>query len=295
MRPALIAAVLALIAAAPSHAQDFDAVEIRAQDLGGGVHMLTGRGGNIAVSAGADGVLLVDDQFAPLTAKILSAVASISAEPVRFVINTHWHGDHTGGNQNLQGQGALIVAHRNVRERMSVEQFMEAFGRRVPASPEAALPVLTFDSTLTLHRNGRIDVIHVEPAHTDGDSIVHFQPANVIHMGDTYFNGGYPFIDASSGGRIDGVIAAANRALELSDPQTKIIPGHGSLSNAAELRSYRDMLEDIRKRVSAAMTVGKSVDEVVSNEPTASYDAQWGGGFIKPDDFVRSVYATLAR
>jgi cyclase len=284
------------LSASPAFGQDFDAVEIQTADLGGGVHMLTGRGGNIGVSVGSDGVVLIDDQFAPLTAKILAAVANLSEQPVRYVLNTHWHGDHTGGNENLGGRGAVIVAHDNVRERMSVEQFMAAFDRRVPASPAAALPVVTFDRTLTLHLNGdEIHVFHVDPAHTDGDVIVQFRVANVIHMGDTYFNGMYPFIDTSSGGTIDGLIAAADRVLELANEGTKIIPGHGPLSDKAELSQYRDMLAEVRSQISRAIGVGQTVDEVVAQKPTTAFDAKWGGGFMKPDDFVRLAYATLGR
>ncbi len=280
----------------PVTAQDFDAVEIEATDLGGGIHMLTGQGGNIGVSVGSDGVVLIDDQFAPLSKKILAAVARISPGNVRFVLNTHWHGDHTGGNENLGLGGAVIVAHDNVRERMSVEQFMAAFGRRVPASPKAALPIVTFDQSMTLHFNGgEIHVFHVDPAHTDGDSIVHFRSANVIHMGDTYFNGMYPFIDTSSDGTLNGLIDAAGRVLDIANDETKIIPGHGRLSNRAELEAYRDMLVAVRDQISKAMAAGSDVEQVVAAKPTAAFDAAWGGGFMKPDDFVRIAFATLER
>jgi len=277
-------------------AQDFDAVEIRSTDLGGGVYMLTGRGGNIGVSVGSDGVVLIDDQYAPLTPKILAAVAELTPERIRFVLNTHWHGDHTGGNENLGREGAIIIAHDNVRERMSVDQFMERLDRHVPASPRAALPIVTFDRALTLHLNGGdVHVFHVEPAHTDGDSIVHFRDANVVHMGDTYFNGIYPLIDTSSGGTLNGLIDAADRVLEIADDETKIIPGHGGLSNKAELRAYRYMLVAVRDAISTAIAAGRNVDEVVASKHTAAFDADWGGGFVKPDDFVRSSFATLAR
>jgi cyclase len=275
-------------------AQDFDAVQVQTTDLGGGVYMLTGRGGNIGVSVGSDGVVLIDDQYAPLTAKILDAVAKLSDESVRFVLNTHWHGDHTGGNENLGRAGAVIIAHDNVRERMSVEQFMVAFGRRVPASPAEALPVVTFDRTLTLHLNGdEIHLFHVDPAHTDGDSVVEFREANVIHTGDTYFNGMYPFIDTSSGGTLMGLIGAAEQVLKLANDETKIIPGHGPVSGKSELTEYRDMLVEVRNQISSAIAAGQSVEEVVAAKPTASFDAKWGGGFMKADDFVRLAFATL--
>jgi glyoxylase-like metal-dependent hydrolase (beta-lactamase superfamily II) len=225
--------LLLLLCAPPTEAQDFESVEIKTTRVASGIYMLEGRGGNLGVSIGSDGAFLIDDQFAPLTEKILAAIRKLSGAPIRFVLNTHWHGDHTGGNENLGKAGALIVAHENVRERMSVEQFIEAFGRRVDPSPPGALPVVTFTDAVTFHLNGdEIHAFHVPPAHTDGDSIVHFRIANVVHTGDTYFNGRYPFIDLSTGGTIDGVIAAADRLLELCDTETRIIPSrdarHGS-------------------------------------------------------------------
>jgi len=295
-RLAVYAIAAALLAAVPAHAQDFDSVEIVATDLGGGVHMLTGRGGNMAVSIGDDGTILIDDQYAPLTPRILAAIGKLGGKSVRFVLNTHWHADHTGGNENLGRSGALIVAHDNVRVRMSAEQLMAAFGQRVPASPEAALPIVTFGGTLTLHVNGQqIRAIHVEHAHTDSDSLIHLTGANVIHMGDTFFNGIYPFIDHSSGGTVDGTIAAADRALAIANDQTRIIPGHGPLASRRDLERYRAMLADVRERIAASVRAGRTAAEVVAARPTADYDEEWGDGFLKPDAFVQIVYATLAR
>jgi len=292
----LFALSAALAVPSGTHAQqDFSDVQIRTIRVADGVHMLTGRGGNLGVSSGPDGVFLVDDQFAPLTDKIRAAIAEISDRPLRFVLNTHWHADHTGGNENLGKSGVLIVAHDNVRKRMSVEQFMAAFDRRVPASPPAALPVITFGEDVTFHVNGHdVHVFHVAPAHTDGDAIVHFRGADAVHMGDTFFTGRYPFIDTGSGGSVDGVIAAADRVLAFAGPRTKIIPGHGALSDRAGLQSYRDMLAVVRERVAAGIAKGQGVDQVVASKPTAAYDAEWGGGFVKPEPFVRSVYASLA-
>jgi glyoxylase-like metal-dependent hydrolase (beta-lactamase superfamily II) len=276
-------------------AQEFDSVQIRAVPVAGGVHMLVGRGGNIGVSAGEDGVFLVDDQFAPLTEKIRAAVGAISEGPIRFVLNTHWHSDHTGGNENLGKGGAVIVAHDNVRRRMSVEQFMEAFDRKVPAAPEDALPVVTFNDAVTFHLNGdEVHAFHVSSAHTDGDAIVWFRKANTIHAGDTYFNGMYPFIDTSSGGSIDGVIRAADRMLEIAGPETKIIPGHGSLSNEAELTEFRDMLAMVRQRVADAIAAGQTIEELVAAKPTADLDPTWETGFVKGERFVRIVYEDLS-
>jgi glyoxylase-like metal-dependent hydrolase (beta-lactamase superfamily II) len=298
--PGPLAAVVAalLLATCPTPRllaqQDMNDVEIETHLAGDGVWMLVGRGGNIGVSAGEDGIFLIDDQYAPLTEKIRAAVARINDRPIRFVLNTHWHGDHTGGNENLGRAGALIVAHENVRERMSVEQFMERFDRTVPASPAAALPVVTYTDAVTFHLNGdEIHAFHVAPAHTDGDSVVHFRKANVLHMGDVFFHGTYPFIDLGSGGSATGVLDAVNRALELADGETKVIPGHGPLADRAALTAYRDMLGAVIGRVEALVAEGKSLEEVQAAKPSAAYDEAWGGGFIGPDDFVAAVYESV--
>ncbi len=278
-----------------ARAQDFDAVEISTIPVAPGLHMMVGRGGNLAVSTGEDGVFLVDDQYAPLTGKIRAAIATVSDAPIRFVLNTHWHGDHTGGNENLGRAGALIFAHDNVRKRLSVEQFMEALDRRVPPSPEAALPVVTFNDTVTFHLNG--DEVHafcVPPAHTDGDALVHFRRANVIHMGDIYFSRGFPFVDLSSGGSVEGVIAVVDRVLAMADANTKLIPGHGPLSNRMELEKYRGMLVAIRDRIRGAFASGQTLDQVLAARPTREFDQAWGKGFIDPERFVRIVYRSLA-
>jgi glyoxylase-like metal-dependent hydrolase (beta-lactamase superfamily II) len=257
--------------------------------------MLTGAGGNMGLSIGSDGAFLIDDQLAPLTQKIQAKVAALGAPGVRFVINTHWHGDHTGGNENLGTAGSLIFAHENVRARMSSEQFMAALDRRVPASPPAALPVVTFETSVTLHLNGdEIHVFHLDPAHTDGDSVVHFREANVVHSGDAYVAGMYPFIDISSGGRLDGIVAATDRILAIADAKTRIIPGHGPLSNREELEAWRAMLVDIRQRVRVAIAAGSPKDEVIASRPSADFDARYGGGFMQPDVFVGLVYESLS-
>ena len=275
--------------------RNFDAVTIDVIHVAENVHMLVGMGGNIGVSVGEDGVLMVDDQFAPLTEKILAAVATLTDKPVQFVVNTHFHGDHVGGNENLGKAGAIIVAHANVRARMAVEQRREPPRGPVPAAPPDALPVVTFKDGLSFHWNGdRIDVLHYlgddMGAHTDGDAVVHFVGANVIHMGDTYFNGMYPFIDIASGGSVTGLLSFVDRALELADDDTKIIPGHGPLSDKAELVAYRTMLADIHEAVAALRAEGLSLEEVVAQAPSGAYDAAWGGGFISPAAMVGAVY-----
>ncbi len=271
-------------------------VAIEAIPVAGSIHMLKGRGGNLGVCVGPDGSFLVDDQFAPLTDKILAAIATIHPGPLRFVLNTHWHGDHTGGNENLGKAGTLVVAHDNVRVRMSTEQFNTVFADTTPPSPAAALPVVTFNDAVTLHLNGEeIHAFHVPPAHTDGDAIVHFRRANVIHAGDIYFNGMYPFIDIDSGGSIRGVLAAVDRILALADANTHIIPGHGPLSNRIELERYRAMLAGVVDAIAPAIGRGATLEEVVAAAPTATFDAIWGNGFMKPPQFTKIVYLDLSR
>ncbi len=300
-RPKALALAGALILSGPAvaslaHAQDFENVRIETVEVTKGVHMLMGRGGNIGVSSGADGVFLVDDQFAPLTDKIRAAIREFSSGPVRFVINTHWHADHTGGNENLGAAGVLIVAHDNVRKRMSVDQFMKAFDVTVDAAPEKALPVVTFSRDVTFHLNEEeIHAFHVENAHTDGDAIIHFRTGNAIHMGDTYFNGMYPFIDVQSGGSIDGMIKAAENVLVIVDANTKIIPGHGPLSNREELQAYRDMLIGVRDAVKREIGQGKTEEQVIAAKPTASFDGKWGGGVMAPERFTGILYSDLSR
>lgn len=292
VRPALIA--LLLVLPLPAAAQDFSKVEVKASALRGGTHLLTGAGGNIVASVGDDGTFIVDDQYAPLSPRIRAALKDIGGGEVRFVINTHWHGDHTGGNESFGKAGAVIVAHDNVRKRMSTEQLIAAFDRKVEASPEAALPVVTFAEGVTLHLNGdTVRVSHVADAHTDGDALVKFERADVLHMGDTFFNGGYPFIDVGSGGSIGGAIAAVDAGLAMSGDETIVVPGHGPRTDRDGLAAYGAMLKDYRDRIAALKAEGKSLQDVIAARPTAATDAELGQGFIKPEQFVTFVYETL--
>jgi glyoxylase-like metal-dependent hydrolase (beta-lactamase superfamily II) len=271
-------------------------VQIQTQKITDNVYMLLGEGGNVGVTVGADGVAIIDDQFDRMVPKIRAAVAMIADQPIRFVINTHWHGDHTGGNAALGRIGSVIVAHGNVRKRMSAEHVSGLTGRKTPPSPPEALPIVTFDQAVTLHLNGdQLEVTHVRNAHTDGDAIIRFRNANVLHMGDTFFNGLYPFIDTSSGGSISGLIAALDQVLPSIDESTRIIPGHGPLASKADLQAYRDMLATARDRIAKLVRAGKTQEEVLAAAPTKDFDAKWGGGFLKPDAWVGRMYVDLKR
>jgi glyoxylase-like metal-dependent hydrolase (beta-lactamase superfamily II) len=274
--------------------QDFSKVEIKTIKLGDTLYMLMGEGGNIGVSAGADGVYLIDDQYAPLSEKIMAAVKAISDKPVKYVINTHWHGDHTGGNENFGKAGATIIAHEAVRARMEKGGELAAFKMVVPPAAAGALPVITFSDKAALHLNGETShLIHVDPAHTDGDTIIHWPAANIIHTGDTFVNGFFPFVDISSGGRLDGIIKSADMVLALADDKTKIIPGHGPLATKADLARFRAMLATVRERVTAAKAAGKTAEEWAASKPLADLDADWGKGFLPLDKFTQIVFGAM--
>jgi cyclase len=294
----LLLAVFAAIAALtgpPASAQGFDTVQIRTERLADGVYALHGRGGNIGLAIGPDAVFVVDDQFAPLTPKILAAIGKLTDRPVRFVLNTHWHFDHTGGNENMGKAGALLVAHDNVRRRMSTRQFIEFIKREeLPASP-GALPVVTFNDAVTFHINGdEVMAIHLPAAHTDGDAAVYFRRANVVHMGDVYV-ASYPLVDISSGGSLSGLVRGVDRVLGLINDSTRVIPGHGTVSNRGSLRAYRDMLATIRDRIHQQVKAGATLEQIIASKPTADFDAKWEGSFVKAADLIRFAYADATR
>jgi cyclase len=295
-RAAVGAACLLGLAALAAAQQDFSKVRIRAEKLADTVWMLTGSGGNLAVSAGEDGVLLVDDQYAPLTERITAAIGELTPKPVRFVLNTHWHGDHVGGNVNLANAGAVIVAQDNVRTRLATEQYLELWRATVKPLPKAGLPVITFPQEATFHLNGEaIRVFHVPRAHTDGDAVVHFTGSDVIHTGDVFWNRLYPLIDTGAGGTLDGMIAAVDRVLAIATPSTRIVPGHGPLATREDLVAYRRMLATIGERVRAKLREGRTPEEIAASDVTAGFDDVWGKGFLTPPRFAQMVADNLRR
>ena len=286
-----------LLASASALAQqDFSKVEVKALKLTDSTYMLSGAGGNIGLSVGDDAVFVIDSDFAPLAPKIKAAIARISAKPVQFVLNTHFHFDHSGGNDALGKDGALIVAHDNVRQRMSSTQLISFIGATQAASAKVALPVVTVPGDVKFHINGdEVHAFHVPRAHTDGDLIVHFKKSDVVHMGDVYFNGMYPFIDSSSGGTADGVIAAVDRVLALIGDNTRVIPGHGPIATKANLTAYRTMLATVTQRIKEHRRNGKTDDDIRAAQPAAEFNAALGGGFISSERFVQMMLGAITR
>ena len=269
-------------------------VKIEPTKITESIYMLKGQGGNIGLFVGEDGVFMIDDQFAHLTPKILKAIEKITDKPVKYLINTHWHGDHTGGNQNMSKEGAVIISHKNVRKRMGMESVVR--GKTKPASPKEALPVITFTEDMMVHFNGEdVLISHVHDAHTDGDAHIYFTKSNVLHMGDTYFQGKYPYIDLTSGGSIEGYIASAEKALLMIDDTTVIIPGHREISNKNELLAYKNMLVTLRYRVQNKINEGKTVEEVKKDTSiTKEYDdKKYGDWFITSEGIRETIYKSL--
>lgn len=263
------------------HAQrDFSDVEIKIIPVSKNVAMLEGAGGNIGVSVGDDGILIVDDQFAPLAEKISAALATLNPGKLKFVLNTHHHGDHTGGNAVFGAAGATIVAHANVRGRLVADENVSA----------SAYPVITFDESASVHFNGEeITLTHIGPGHTNGDTIVRFTGANVVHMGDQFFNGSFPYVDLGSGGSVDGYIATVALLLGEVSPDTKIIPGHGKLATVDDLKSYHTMLLETTGLIKKAIASGKSLDEIRSAGLPEKWDS-WGTGFINEERWIETVF-----
>jgi glyoxylase-like metal-dependent hydrolase (beta-lactamase superfamily II) len=292
MKRAFAAIVLAwLPAGALAQQPDFSTVEIKVEHAGGNVHMLTGAGGNIGVSIGPDGVLVVDDQFAPLVPKIRAAIKGLTDKPVRFVLNTHWHFDHTGGNQDF-ARDATLIAHDNVRRRLA--EGASIAGRSIPPAPAEALPIITFDDSLTVHWNGEaIRALHYAKGHTDGDSVIWFPKSNVVHMGDHFVTYGLPFVDVASGGSLLGMIDNVERAMEAVPDDVKVIPGHGPLSGKTDVAKFTAMLRDCVRLVETAMNEGQTLEQMQAENVLAPYD-ELGRGFVKTADFIALIHNELS-
>jgi cyclase len=292
MRPLLLIAVLfASIGTTTAQEQK---VEFTSFQLSDTIYMLRGRGGNVGISTGEDGLYIIDDQVKPITDQLLQAIHKISDKPIRFVINTHYHADHTGGNETIGGSGTVIIAHDNIRKRMTSEQVSIFMNSTTAPYAKAALPVLTFNDRMSLHFNGEsATAYYVANGHTDGDSIIHFPASNVIHMGDMYFNGLYPYVDLDAGGSIHGVIAAADLALSLANESTRIIPGHGPLAMVDDLRVYRDFLVDATGNIQALIDQDMSLPQIIEAKPTREWDETLGDAWITPPQFITFIYNSL--
>ncbi len=274
--------------------RDWEAVEIKRNTVTDNISFLEGSGGNIGVIHGEDGIVIVDDQYAPLSEKIKGALSEISDKELSYIINTHYHGDHVGGNENLSKDGAMIVGHDNVRSRLGTTFYSAFWDRDVEAKPETYWPRTTFSNEMTFFINGEeIRVTHLPNAHTDGDALIHFKTSNVMHTGDCFVRYGYPFVDIAAGGSIDGLIAAQKKILQLADENTKIIPGHGDLASIEDVKELLEMLEATRKIVADLKENGKSLDECISANPLAEFHERWNGNFITSDLFVRIIYETI--
>ena len=284
---------ISLLFAVSAHAQtDFSKIEVKATKVAGNVYMLQGGGGNIGVSVGDDGILIVDDQYAPLADKIKAALKGIADKRLRFILNTHWHEDHTGGNV-VFGPEAPVIAHDNVRKRLSTEQKSTVFNRTTPPAPKEALPVITFNESLTVHFNGEeIRVIHFPQGHTDGDSVIFFTASNVVHLGDDFFAGRFPFVDLESGGTVAGLIKNIGELIGRIPADAKLIPGHGPISTLDDLKSYHRMLQQTTEIVRQKIAAGKTVEQVKTEGLPAEW-APWGVGFIKTDRWVETIYRSL--
>lgn len=270
-------------------------VKIETVDIAPGIHMLVGRGGNIGLTVGADGVAIIDDQFADMVPKIRAAVAMLSPSPVRFVINTHLHGDHTGGNDAFGEAGAVIIAHENVRKLLGADRVDPASGAPISGRAREALPVITFADQATLHFNDDdLQFTHLPNAHTETDIVVRFRKANVVHMGDLFVSG-FPFIDANNGGTLNGLIRAHEKVLASIDDRTRVIRGHGPLGNKAELQAYHDMLVTVRDRIAKLVRAKKTQDQVVEARPTREFEEKYGGPNFNAAQWIGRAYVDQKR
>lgn len=286
--------VIGLSGMPKAQGQDFSKVEIKATKVAGNVYMLEGSGGNIGVSVGPDGILIVDDQFAPLADKIKAALKTLGEGKLKFVLNTHWHGDHTGGNAAFSPD-APIIAHDNVRKRLSTEQKSEFFKRTTPASPKEALPVITFGQSLSVHFNGEeIRVIHFPRGHTDGDSVIFFTGSNVVHLGDDFFASRFPFVDLESGGTVQGLTRNIGEIIPKLPAGVKLIPGHGPISTVDDLKAYHQMLQATTDVVSTKMGAGKTLAEIKAEGLPEEWKS-WGSGFIKTDVWIETIHRSLSK
>jgi cyclase len=280
-------------------APDYSKVQIKTTKVSGNIYMLEGEGGNIAASVGEDGIVIVDDQFAPLADKIQAALKNlgITDKPVRFVINTHYHGDHTGGNTPFANGGSTVIAQDNVRKRLEsggAAGYSEAEKRDVKPAEKTALPVITFEHDVTVHLNGEdIRALHFPSGHTDGDSIIFFPKNNVVHMGDDFVRYGFPFIDVLSGGSVQGMIDALEKAAAQLPPDVKVIPGHGALSNLDDVRAFVKMLKETSAVVQIAINAHKTLDQMKQEKILAAWDSKWSGDFIKTDVWIETLYNSL--
>ena len=273
---------------------NMDTVKIRPVKITDNIYMLKGSGGNIGVLIGKDGTLMIDNQFAPLSNKINGAIKTLDPGEIRFLVNTHLHGDHSGGNENFKRMGVTVVAHDLARERMGKEQVNKAMNRVTPPREKDALPVITFSDKLNFHLNDEDIVLHhFDAGHTDGDLIVQFKNANVVHTGDAFVRYGYPFIDVSSGGSVNGFISTLDKILLLIDDNTKVIPGHGEPATKADVKKVRDAVADIRDQVSSALKKGKKTEDISALGISDKYDADLGKGFVKGKDFVLMIAENL--
>jgi glyoxylase-like metal-dependent hydrolase (beta-lactamase superfamily II) len=259
------------------------------------MYVIYGSGGNVILSIGDDGVILVDDQYAPVTERIKSVIANLTDKPIKFVINTHWHPDHTGGNEKLGEAGAIIISHDNVRKRLSSDQFFEFINQTIPALSEKGLPIITFSENMTFFQNDEeIKITHLDRGHTDGDSAVFFTNDNIINVGDDFSDRSYPFMDLSSGGSVDGLISSLQKILLMINKETKVVGGHSGISNQTKVKAYLDMLIDIRNNINQMIQEGRSLAEIIQTKPTSKYDTiYYDHSFIKPKDLVKNIYMSL--